>query len=172
MAYEDDDAYEFIGTDSKIKAAPVKSNASTPVAATAPAAELAQPEKPKSGSHPKHAIVRLSKAYAAATAETEAARIDYQAATFAYREAEKAEGVAVAAWITLNPPPTADEVYRAHVQRSQDERAARVARGEPGGIVKPSYGNSVVDRQAAQRPRQTPQMASAPLRSPVTRRVI
>jgi hypothetical protein len=168
-----DDPIEFIGSDRTVKADAIKIKASTPLAAPALAAELAQTEKPKAaGSHPKHAIVGPAKAYAAATAETEAARIDYQAATFAFKDAEKAEGVAVAEWIKLNPPPTADEVYRSMIANEQAEKLRRVQAGLPAVPPRtPTHGNSVIDRQAAQRPRQTPQMPSAPLRSPIARRL-
>src|SRR5665213_817710 len=138
MAYEDDDSREFIGTTNAIKAAPraVKARvAEKPVPVFRPEPVKAGTPEHASGSasHAKHAIARPAKEYAAAQQETEAARIDYRAASFAFKEAEKAEGAAVADWIKLNPPPSADEVYRAHVQRSQDERAANVAAGKPPG---------------------------------------
>lgn len=168
-----DDPQEFVGRDHTIKADPIKSNASTPVAVPALAAELARPEPKKpAGSHPKFAIERPRKNFEAAKLETEAARVAYRVATDEFKSAEKAEGVAVAEWITLNPPPDADTVYRAHVKRDLDARAARVAQGlPPVGPPKVPANRSRIDTLAAQRPRQTPQMPSAPLRSPVARRL-
>jgi hypothetical protein len=168
MAHENDPE-EFVGADKSVRAEPVKTTRK-------PAAPLTARVKPNGepmASHPKHAVAGPAKAYEAAKAETEAARIDYRVATDAFKSAEKAEGAAVADWIKLNPSPSQDEVLRENAKRSLEQRAANVANGlPPQGIKTLSHGNSVVDRQAAQRPRQTPQMASAPLRSPVSRRVL
>jgi hypothetical protein len=174
MTYSDPE--EFIGTSQQIKA-DAKSRKTVAAPVVKPLAEeLASPAPPitKPGSHAKHAIARPKAEYERAVVGTEQARLEYNAASIAYKHAEKAEGEALAHWIALNPPPSADAVYRAHVQRETDEKLARVARGESAIAPKiATHGNSTIDRQAAQRPRQTPQMPSAmPLRSPVVRRNI
>jgi hypothetical protein len=163
------DPEEFIGSDRSIKADP-KPVKPKPDHAETRGVRVKQNGEPMA-SHPKHAIAGPAKEYAAAQQETEAARIEYQSAMFSFNSAEDAESAARDDWVQWNPPPTQDEVYRAHVARGQDQRAANVAAGLPPRGIKPvTHDKSPLGIAAANRPRQTPQMPSTPLRSPVARR--
>lgn len=173
MAYEDDDAHEFLGRDQSVKAAPKgKRTAPPPVAATV-AAPVVEQEQTKPGSHPKHAILKPRLEFEAAQAETIAALEEKQAATVGLVEAERAEDEALQHWQSLQPKANPDQLLRDYANSASAQRAANVAAGLPPEGVRPvTHGNSVMDVAASQRPRQSPQTASIPLRSPTARRVV
>jgi hypothetical protein len=161
------DPPEYIGRDTKQGKAtpPVSSRRAAPVAHQ-PTVPLVEPVK----SHPKIAHRAPLLAYEAAQIETVEARSELFAATNALRQSERAEGAALAEWCRLNPPPSADSVYRAHVAQSQERRAAAVARGDdPDAPQVPVVENnsSPLDTFARLRGKQG---KHSPLRSNVVRR--
>jgi hypothetical protein len=127
--------------------------------------------KPKS--HPKHAKAGPRIAWQRAQAATEDARIELNAATSQARQMELIESDALSHWLSLQRQPTQDEVFRAKIAAEQAARLERVSAGlSPEPPKKPTHNRSPIDTLAAQRPRQTAQMPSSPLRSPVARRSV
>jgi hypothetical protein len=181
MAHDDSEV-EYIGRDRTVKAEPARARPVAPRAMAAPApapapviaaepvkhVTVSEPSHP--GSHPKHAVLRPRRNWEAAQAETIDARAELVAATNALRIAEKAEGSALADWLKLNPAPSADAVYRAHVAGQQAERAARVAAGLPPDTrTAPVINKSPIDQFAMARGKAAAR-SGVPLRSNVTRR--
>lgn len=170
-----DDPIEHVGTSSKGERAdpvPSKRKVAPPVAVIAPLAEeLAEPTKPNT--HKKFAVVRPAKEYEAAQQETRDAQAEQVLANRELADAEKDESRALGVWLSLQPKVSADDLLMDYAKNSVAQRAANVAAGlPPEGVRTPTHGNSLVDRAAANRQRQSPQMATAaPLRSPVPRRI-
>lgn len=135
--------------------------------------ERPEPVKEKT-SHPKIAHKAPADALAKAEIEVTEAREELQAATHYLRRCELAEGAALAVWINLNRPPDFESVHRAMIAGERDAKLARIADGKSAAVepAKPTHGKSPIDQAAKQRPRQSAQQPSTPLRSAVARRTV
>ena len=157
-----DDPEEFVGTTQQTKADPKGKR-------TAPRVTPYTP--PKAGeSHPKTARLGPALRLDAAEANLSAAQLEVTAAYNALRAAEREEAAAVGKFNETMPAPSADQVYRAHLARELDAKVARVEQGLPAIEPKKITARSPVDLAALHRPRPSPQVANAPLRSNVVRR--
>jgi|ERR1700736_533463 hypothetical protein len=117
-------------------------------------------------SHPKHAKLGPKMAYEKASADLTDKQVALQAATNHYRRCVLMEGDAMASWISVNPPPSAEEVHRDLVAKEQAAKMERVAAGLPANPPKaPTHGRSELDRIAANRGKN-----AGSLRSTVVRR--
>jgi hypothetical protein len=117
-------------------------------------------------SHPKHAKLRPEMEWKKAQADVADKQVELQAAKNHYRRCELMEGDAMANWISVNPPPSAEAVYRDKIAKEQAARIERIAAGLPAEPPKaPSHGRSELDRIAASRGKN-----AGSLRSTVVRR--
>jgi len=135
-------------------------------------ADQAVPAEPdgKKASHPKHAKLRPRREWEKAVAETIDARAELQAATAAHRRAEIAEGNALADFMSLCKPPSQLDVTRAHLARSQAERAKRAEAGlDPDARAVPVVNRSKIDQHALARGKAAAR-SGVPLLSNVVRR--
>jgi hypothetical protein len=173
-----DDPEEYVGKDHATKADPkgAKRAAPAPViaplAAPAPSVAVYNPPGPDEA-HPKTARLGPALRLDNAEAALNSAQAELQAATSHLRSCELIEAEALSALIKATPGPTADEVHRKMLADDTARKLERVAQGLP--VVeprKPTHGNSPVDIAAASRPRTSAQMANAPLRSNVARRLV
>lgn len=124
-------------------------------------------------SHPKHAVLgpalRLDKAEHVLTK----ANAELTAASAHLRACELAEADAEAVFMLEFPGQTQDEALRAYGQSELKARAERVAAGlSPDARNTPVHGSSVLDRNAAHRPRPVPGRVAAPLQSNAVRRTV
>ena len=63
---------------------------------------------------------------------------------------------AILKWMATQQPITFEQIYRAHIAKGQEDRAARVARGEPADIVKVEPARAAqIDRDLAARGKTT-----------------
>ncbi len=169
-----DDPPEFVGRDQTIMADPKsgKRTAPPPVVAAKLVVEPVVTDKAPN-THPKFAIERPRREFEAAQAETIAALEEKRAATVGLVDAERAETEALNEWLALQPRVDPDQLLRDYATSALTERARQVSLGNPPeGVRTPTHGNSVMDIAASQRPRQSPQSASTPLRSRTARRVV
>jgi hypothetical protein len=171
------DPEEFIGTEQKVIADPSRAQGHGGKRAVvervvAPAPEpngLASPVPPNT--HPKHAIERPRREYEAAQQETRDAHTELKFATDGLREAEIAEGDALALWYSLQPKVDPDTLLHDYAKQQTEQRAQNVRDGLPAdGVRATSHGRSPVDIAASQRPRTSPQAPNPSLRSPIARR--
>jgi hypothetical protein len=167
MAY-DPDPVEFIGSDHKVRAVPKNPNL---------VAEMPPPTPAKSGTtgHAKHAVKAPRLAYEAAVLETQAARIELEQVTAAFRKAEHDEGARLVEWGSLNRR-SPDAVIREYLRREGEMRAANVAAGRPANQRGPavvSADQSPITLAALNRGRHAGGnrlQAGTPLRSNIARR--
>jgi hypothetical protein len=178
----DDDLVEYTGADKTTPAVPKSKPKSWTVTDTPdpaygaevdePAPRVAVYNPPAPGaSHPHHAVLgpalRLDKAEHVLTK----ANAELTHAARALRDAELAEADAEAAFMLEFPGQTQDEALRAYGQSELKARAERVAAGlSPDARNTPVHGSSVLDRNAAHRPRPVPGRVAAPLQSNAVRR--
>lgn len=185
----DDDLPEYTGADKTTLAVPKPTRKAEPRSWAAtdtpppaynprdgleddPAPRVAVYNPPESGaSHPKHAVLgpalRLDKAEHVLTK----ANAELTHAARELRDAELAEADAEAAFLLEFPGQTQDEALRAYGQCELKARAERVAAGlSPDARATPAHGSSVLDRNAAHRPRPVPGRVAEPLQSSAVRR--
>lgn len=176
------DPIEYVGRNHSTKADPPKGKPIVKVnAATAPAVEIkpvslgteSNPVETKPNTHLKYAVARPKAEYEAAQAEVRDAQAELFAARLALTEAEIVEAEALHRWLIIQPKIDPDALLRDYANRAIAERAANVSAGlPPEGIRPPQHNRSAIDVAAANRQRPNPQIATAPLRSPVARRVV
>ena len=120
-------------------------------------------------SHPKIAHARPRAELLKSQSDLIDARAELQASENSLKRTQSIEAEALMAWITVNPSPSAEDVTRAHINRAQAERAARVAEGQtPEAKAVPKVGNATIDQALANRPRNNrTNRASAPMRPPM-----
>jgi hypothetical protein len=178
MSSYDSDPEEFIGTDHSVKADP--KGKSKPVArasvtpAPAPVDPVVEVPQIKPGSHPKHAIERPRREWEAAAQEVQDAQEELRLSKLALVDAELVEADALTHWLELQPKIDPDKLLHDYANRGTALRAQNVAQGLPAEatqVPRPTNG-SPIDRLAANRSRQAPNMISNPLRSPVQRRSV
>jgi hypothetical protein len=132
------------------------------------------PAKKASGSHPKVAIKAPRLAYEAAVLEVQAARIELEQVTAAFRKAEHDEGARIVEWGTLNRREP-DAVLREYLAREGALRLENCLAGRPAnqrGPVTPT-DQSPITLAALNRGRHAGGnrlQAGTPLRSNVVRR--
>jgi hypothetical protein len=103
-------------------------------------------------SHPKHAKLGPKIEYEKAVADLADKRVELQAAKNHYRRCELMEGDAMASWISVNPPPSAEAVHRDLVAKGQARKLERIARGLPAEEPKaPTHGRTPLDQLFAGR---------------------
>jgi hypothetical protein len=159
----DDDLPEYTSSGQKIKADPPKGGAVPPIAVYNPPA--------KGEAHPKIARKSVAQRLDVAEAAVTAAQLELNASYNALRQAEREEAAAHGDLIRLLPAPSPEEVNRKRLAAEQAAKQKRADEGKsPVAKMAPSHGRSPVDIAAANRPRTSPQAASHPLRSPVSRR--
>jgi hypothetical protein len=185
----DDDLPEYVGADKSIpavpKAAPGKSWSvtDTPTAYAPPEiAGLEDDEPPRvtpytppapGSSHPKHAILGPALRLDKAEHELTKAKLELTSAARALRDAELAEAEAERVFMAEMPGKTQDEALREYAAAELKARADRVAAGlSPDARTAIVHGSSVLDRNAAHRPRPAPGKIASPLQSNAVRRTV
>lgn len=175
MSSDFSDPVEFTGGDHAQRADHVPTRKAAPVKPPVPAPEpvVVADEVVEPNTHLKHAVLRPRLEFEAAAQEVLDAQAEDMLAKRLVVEAETAETDALTYFLSLQTKPDQDTLLRDAARRSLEERAENVKAGRPpGGLRTPTHGNSGLDRAAAQRGRQSPQMASSPLLSNVARRLV
>ncbi|SIO24681.1 hypothetical protein SAMN05443247_03118 [Bradyrhizobium erythrophlei] len=174
MASFESDPPEFVGRDQTTKADP-KGKRATPAPVVVPVPSVAVYNPPLAGeAHPKIARKSVAERLDKAEANLTSANLELTASKAHLRSCELIEADALSAFIKACPaPPSADEIYRAHIKREQDAKLERVAKGLPPVEPKKIAARSPIDLAAAQRPRTSQAMPTGtPLRSPIARRIV
>jgi len=179
----DDDLPEYTGADKTTLAVPKPSKPKFWAVTDTPApldledepAPRVTPYTPPApgASHPKHAVLgpalRLDEAEHVLTKT----KLELTSAARHLRDCELAEADAERALMAEMPGKTQDEVLREYAASELKARADRVAAGlSPDTRSIPAHGPSVLDRNAAHRPRPAPGKVGAPLQSNAVRRSI
>lgn len=139
-----------------------------------PAPRVAVYNPPEPGaSHPKHAVLgpalRLDKAEHVLTK----ANAELTASAAHLRQMELNEAAAEQALMAEFPGPTQEETLRQYAASELKARADRVAAGlSPDARSIRAHGSSVLDRNAAHRPRPVAGVSAAPLQSNAVRRTL
>jgi hypothetical protein len=124
-----------------------------------------EPAPKKSTSHAKHAVVRPEMEWRKAQSDVADAQTELQAAMNHATRADKIEGEAMAALISVMPPPSAEDVHRQMVAREQARKLERVSKGLPADPPKiPTHGRSELDRLAAHRGKNAGSLRSTSIR--------